>query len=409
MKFINAIIPDKFLPTAMRSDSKAVKNFSKDLALKKKRVTASLTHRRQFLATMQQDELKLAIEMAEMPECPRRDYLYDIYRVALRDGHLYGEAAKAINKVVGSPYGIFKKGSKEINELATRLLMKDWFEEYRCYHEEARLWGHSLIQFLDMVESNEEGVKFEFKCIDLIPREHVRPEEGFIVIDTSHETGIPFRDPVIAKQLRLIEIGKPKNLGTMLIVSKEVIWKNYSRSDWSRTSEKFGQPMVVLKLNTTDTKEIDKAEEQAKNFGNNLWMIVDPEDEVDLKEPTFKDSYKIYKEKALFCNDEMSKALTWQTGTSDEKAYVGSAEVHERVLNDYVEAAKRKQTYHINDTLIPFLIEHGYPLKDCEFRYLSYDEANPEAAAQKEAQQNKSGGGASGKKDQRPSSEDLLK
>lgn len=396
------------LPKAMRSDVKAVDGFKKALESKKKRVSSSLTMRRQFQATMQQDELKLAIEMAEQPERPRRDYLYDIYRVALRDGHLFGEYWKAINKVVGSPFGVFKKGGKEIDELATRLLQRAWFEEYRTYYEESRLWGHSLVQFLDMVQSTEQGVQLEFKNIDLIPREHVRPEEGFIVLDVSHETGIPFRDAHWAKELRLIEMGKPKNLGTLMIAAKEVIWKNYSRSDWSRHSEKFGMPHIVIKLATSDQKEIDKAEQQARDFGNNMWMILDQEDEYDLKEATFKDSYNIYKEKALFCNSEVSKALTWQTGTSDEKAYVGSAEVHERVLNDYVEAAKRKQTYHINDTLFPFLTEHGYPLKDREFRYLSYDEANPEAAQNKE--DNMQGrGGDPAKKEQRPSLEDLLK
>ena len=69
------------------------------------------------------------------------------------------------------------------------------------------------------------------------------------------------------------------------------------------------------------------------------------------------------------CNDETSKAVSWQTGTSDEKAFVGGAEVHERVLNDYVEARKRSQGYHINEELFPFLIENGYPLEGKEFRY----------------------------------------
>ena len=390
MKF-GFTIPEKWLPKAMQSDAKAMSTVMKQ---GKKRVTLNLTQRRQYVASMRQDELKLAIEYAEQTDRPRRDYLYEIYRQALKDGHFTGEYEKAINKVVGAPFGIYKKGSEEVDEAATRLLQRDWFEVYRTYFEEGDVfWGHSLVQFLDMVPSREKGIQAEFNKIDLIPREHVRPEEGWIVLDVNDEKGIPFRDPTIAKTLMLIEMGRPNNLGKLQIIAREYIWKNYSRSDWSRHSEKFGMPMVAIKAATTNTQELDKLEQMAKDFGNNLWMILDPEDEIELKEPTFKDSYQIYKEKVLMCNSEMSKATTWQTGTSDEKAFVGSSEVHERVMDDYTEWRKRKQTYHINDVLIPFLVEHGYPLQDCEFRYITYNESDPEEEEEVNGKKKGTGGG----------------
>lgn len=376
MKF-GISIPDSWKPHTWRSDVKALNEFKRQVETKgKKRVSHQLVKRRQFVATMQQDELKIAIMQAEDPIRPRRELLNEYYRQTLKDGHINGEYEKAINKVVGSPFAVFKTGTDDIDELATKLLMKAWFEDYRTYHEEARFHGHSLIQFLDPVPSNEKGIKLEFREVELINRDHVRPEDGYIVLDISHEIGIPFRE--LKKQLRLMEFGKRDNIGILQIAAKEYIWKNYSRSDWSRHSEKFGMPMVAIKAATTDKAEIDKLEQMAREFGNNLWMILDPDDEVDLKEPTFKDSYQIYKEKALFCNTEISKAFTWQTGTSDEKAYVGSSEVHERVLDAYVEARKRKQTFQINDELFPFLVEHGYPLQDREFRYIVMDESDPD-------------------------------
>lgn len=375
MKF-GISIPDSWKPQAWRSDVKAFNEFKRQMQTKgKKRVTHQITQRRQYIATMQQDELKIAIMQAEDPIRPRRELLNEYYRQTLKDGHIRGEYEKAINKVVGSPFAVFKRGTDDIDEIATKLLMKAWFEDYRAYHEEARFHGHSLIQFLDPVPSTEEGVQLEFREVELIPRDHVRPEDGYIVLDISHETGIPFRE--LKSQLRLMEFGKKDNIGILQIAAKEFIWKNYSRSDWSRHSEKFAMPIVAIKAASNDKAELDKLEQMAREFGNNLWMILDPDDEIDLKEPTFKDSYQIYKEKAVFCNTEISKAFTWQTGTSDEKAYVGSSEVHERVLDAYVEARKRKQTFQINDELFPFLIEHGYPLKDREFRYIVMDESDP--------------------------------
>lgn len=375
---------------------RAINEATKTLA-KKKRVNQQLTQRRQFLAEMKQDDLKIAIEWAENPDRPRRDYLLEMFATALRDGHLQGEMGKAIHKVVGSNWSIFKKGTDTVDELATRLLQKTWFEDYRTYFEEARFYGHSLVQFLDKVPSTEKGIQNEFKNIDLIRREHVRPEEGYIVLDVSHETGIPFRDKTIKKQLMLIEMGKPTDLGLMPTLLREFIWKNYSRSDWSRHSEKFGMPFLIVKLATTNEKEIQDAENMARNFGNNLWGIFDPEDQIELKESVFKDSFNMYKEKALMCNDETSKAVSWQTGTSDEKAYVGGAEVHERVLNDYVEWRKRKQAYHINEDLFPFLVENGYPLQDSEFRYYIPEDQQGE---DKETDNPKGQGGGPAKKPQ---------
>ncbi|MFD0997695.1 DUF935 family protein [Ohtaekwangia kribbensis] len=383
-------IPDKFLPKALTSEQRAV-----DQLKKTKRISAALVKRRNYIAEMKQDELKLAIEYAEDPIRPRRDLLYEIYRRCVEgDGHFMGEYEKAINKVVGAPFGLFPIGSDadaKADPIKTRLLKRNWFEEYVTYHEEGVFYGHSLIQFLDMVASNIEGVKFEFSTIDLIDREHVRPEDGYIVIEVSDEKGIPFRDPAIAKAARLIEIGKPRNLGKLKVIAKEYIWKNYSRSDWSRHSEKFGMPFIQIKTDTTNETELKKTEEMAANFGSNLWFIGDSSDEIEIKEASFKDSYQIYREKALFCNDEMSKATTWQTGTSDEKAFVGSSEVHADILDDYTEWRKRKVTYHVNDVLIPFLIENGYPLQGYEFRYLTYKETNPEEE-NKEDQQQGAGG-----------------
>lgn len=390
-------IPERWKPKFLRSDLKAVEKFRTDVK-KKKRVSVELTRRRTYIAKMEQDELKLAILQAEDTNRPRRDLLYEIYRQTLKDGHITGEYEKAINKVVGSQFAVFVTGTNDIDEIATAALQTQWFEDYRTYFEESRFWGHSLVQFLDLVPSTRKGMVREFREIDLIDRDHVRPEDGYIVLDTAHEVGIPFRDEAFRKSWRLFEFGKKNNIGLLQIAAKEFIWKSYSRSDWSRHSEKFGMPMIAVKAATTDKAELDYIQKMCEEFGSNLWMILDPDDEVELKEATFKDAYQIYREKALFCNDEVSKAFTWQTGTSDEKAFVGSSEVHERVLDAYVEARKRKQTYHINDVLFPFLIEHGYPLKDRQFRYIVLDESDPnqeEAEDQDKSDDNPRGSGGS--------------
>lgn len=418
MKF-GISLPKNLIPSFMRADQKALVHFKAELDkltkenanLKKtgpKRL--DLIRRKQYIATMQQDELKLAIQIAREVNRPRRDLLYAIYEeVWDNDGHTIGETRKAILKAIGSPFGVFKKGTEEINEEATRLLQKKWFEDTRKYFHQAGFWGHSLIQFIEWIPSKENGMKFEVKKVELVDREHVRPEEGFIVLDTAHQVGIPFRDDRYKRDLMIIEAGDPKYLGLLRVAAKEYIWKNYSRSDWSRHSEKFGMPMVAIKAATQDDKELDKLENMAREFGNNLWMILDPEDEIELKEPTFKDSYQIYKELAMFSNTEISKAISGATGTSDEKAFVGGAQVHENILNEFVEANKRAETYWINEEVFPFLIENGYPFDELEYRYLNYqgnEEDKEEEATDKPKP--KGAGGGPEKKPQRNTSTHAL-
>ena len=56
--------------------------------------------------------------------------------------------------------------------------------------------------------------------------------------------------------------------------------------------------------------------------------------------------------------------MNGQTGTSDEKSFVGSAEVHERVLDKFTEARLKRVQDIVNYKLLPFLQYHGYPITD---------------------------------------------
>jgi hypothetical protein len=342
----------------------------------KKRLSMQLTRRRQFVAIMQQDELKQAIDWAEDLERPRRNQLYAIYREVLRDAHLFSQMQTNILKVVGSPFGVFNKGSEEVDEQATRLLQRMWFEQYRKLYHEARFWGHSLIEFQDMQPGLDDGLEREFASVKLIDRDHVRPETGEVVLDIADEKGIPYREAPWNESL--IEVGEPNDLGILMIAAKEVIFKNFSRTDWSRHYEKYGIPLLAIKTASREKKELDEKQQMASEFGNNLWVILDDEDELQVIESQKTDAHHIYLEHIKLSNDENSKLIGGGAGLADQKSFVGSAEAQERILNDIVEAMKRKETFHHNSILFPLLVKHGYPFKGKEFRYLTYSQNNPD-------------------------------
>jgi SPP1 gp7 family putative phage head morphogenesis protein len=342
------------------------------------RLSINLTHYRTYKAEMQQDELRKAILMAEDPIRPDRTLLLAIYKEALRDPHLLSQFRTNILKVIGSPFAIFKEGTDEIDEDATRLFQTPWFNRFRYIYHETRGFGHTLVEFQQMMPPlRPNGLELEFKSVKVFPREHVRPETGEIILDSSIEKGIPYRDEPWNEWL--LEIGDPHDLGLLNIAAREVIWKNYSRTDWSRRSEKFGLPIIVIKTASRKKEELDKVEKMASEFGSNLYMILDDEDNFEIKESTKGDGHVIFKDMADFCDAQNSKLISGQTGTSDEKAFVGSAAVHENILNEYMEESMRNETYYNNEELFPFLIRHGYPLEGLEFRYLAFMKDQEEA------------------------------
>jgi hypothetical protein len=183
--------------------------------------------------------------------------------------------------------------------------------------------------------------------------------------------GFPYAENL--NRFFLVEVGDPEGLGVLELVCREVIWKNFARVDWSTASERFGMPFVFMKTHLDDDTEVAKRARMLANFGSKGWGIGDVDDEIQFVETSKTDFYKIYAENAKYCDEQISKLINGQTGTSDEKSFVGSAEVHERILDNFTDRRLRSLTNVINYELIPFLVFHGYPLDGMEFRFTELD------------------------------------
>ncbi len=361
---------------------KTVEQVKKELKNDSKaRLSFSVTKYRTFKADMQQDELRKGIDLAEDPISPDRSVLLAIYKEAMKDPHVLSQIRTNILKVIGSPFAVFKEGTDEIDEDATKLLQKPWFNRFRYLFHETPYYGHSLVEFQQMLPpTRPNGLKLEFKKVKVFPREHVRQETGEIILDLSLKKGIPYREEPWNEWF--LEIGESHDLGLLHILCRYVIWKNYSLTDASRYGEKFGMPIIVMKTKSRKKEELEEQESMASNFGNNLWMILDDEDEFEVQWPKNQQGHKMFIENAEFYDSQMSRLIAGQESTSTEKAFVGSAEVHERILNEYIEEAMRQETFFNNEELFPFLMKHGYPLEGLEFRYLKF--MNDEEDAEKE-------------------------
>ncbi len=296
-------------------------------------------------------DLEDAVVRAKDIEFPSRELLYRIYENSY-DLHVKSQIRTAIFKVISQPWQIVDENGKPNKEL-TELLKKKWFDRLNKYIVDTEFWGHSLIYFF----LGENGESTNTK---LFPRIHVNPEKESIIPDLSEpDKLVSYKDDGIFQSV-FIEVGEGGDMGLLKDITRHSILKSYSLKDWARSSEKWGDPHVILQSAAQSEDENDEKEAFLKNFGNNGYAIIDKEDEVKLLERSQAgNAHHIFLDYIKLNNEENSKGINGQVVTSDEKAFVGSAEVQERILNDYTESRLRSLMYFHNEITIPFLTAYN--------------------------------------------------
>lgn len=332
---------------------------------KRKRIYSQLVRQRSYRTELEMDKLGEAIESAKDPERPNRDSLLSIYNQIQKDRHLKSQVETAINEIQQSEYQLSIDGNA--NEELKDLFDAEWFDDFIQYAAEAEFWAHSLIEF---PEVNEARV---FDDCFLIDRENVEPVKGDVIINKMTDTRLPYRENM--DELNLIEIFGKENLGIFEYAAEEVILKKYARTDWSQSSERYGMPFLDYATDVEDKKELDRIEEMCANFASNGYIVRGKDDLVEIKQAQSGDFYKIYMESIEFSNKENSKLVNGQTATAESQAFVGTAEVHERIMGVFTRARLRRIQNHVNGKLIPLMIAAGYEkaelLAKAKYQYIA--------------------------------------
>jgi hypothetical protein len=124
---------------------------------------------------------KRAWQMATNSENPRRQKLYEIYIECGLDSHLSGCIDQRKGFLKQKAFKLTDKSGKE-NAEVTNIFENTWFKNFVDYCLDSIYWGHSLIEFGDILR---DGVpRFDF-C-DIVPRENVVPEYGVILKKVTH-------------------------------------------------------------------------------------------------------------------------------------------------------------------------------------------------------------------------------
>lgn len=361
MNLINKINPfsrsNSFKATEIKLREEEKKEVKKAMGL-----IAKIVQNAESITRKDIDDWKQAWELALWHERPRRYRLMDIYRTAMVDNHLSAAVQNRKMKVLRQKWKVIDRETGEEDEERTELLTRPWFRQFTSLALDARFYGHSLIQFGDLVGG-------QFHRVQLVNRSHVVPELGLFLIEKTDENskGIDYRQPPYSNWV--LEVGDPYDLGLLLKATPQAIAKKNMMLFWDDFGEIFGSPMRYGTTNTRDKKVLDQLESALETMGQAAYAVIPEGAQISLLENNRPDAYQIYDKRIDRCNSEISKLINGQTMTMDNGSSKSQSEVHERVGDQIIQADKDDLRDVVNTVLFPFLSMHGYDLDGYEWVY----------------------------------------
>jgi phage gp29-like protein len=292
---------------------------------------------------------RAAMLQAESLHYPNRQELYRLYKDVMLDAHLTGLIATRKYQILQSEYKVVDKAGNEVED-KTELLKHKWFYDFIDLSLDSIYYGFSLIQFGAL----ENDV---FRTIDLVPRQYVKQEFDIVVETPAAITGENFLDAKYKGWV--IGVGQKRDLGLLAKAAPYVLWKKGAMQAWAEYTEIFGTPIRIGKTNVRDEVTRSNMENFLKNMGVSAYGVFDTDDLIELVESNRTDAFDVFDKMIDRCNSELSKLILGQTGTTDEKSYSGSANVHERVLKMYGEADEMLLDSIFTYQLVPLLNYHG--------------------------------------------------
>lgn len=310
---------------------------------------------------------KQSIDMATRPPYFRKTLLYDICKQASFDGLVVAQTQTRKNGVLSEKFVLTQNG-KDV----TKEIEKPYFRAILGNILESIYWWASAIELRKNTKNEVD--------IFVIEPQYICNERRLILPNPRGLEGIS-----VDAFENLLLFTNEDVLGILAKVAKYTIYKGLSESDWANHSETFGKPWLVMKTDETDNTALEIRKNSLANMGANPFNIIGKEEEltaIDTKQQSPETMYKTFIETA---EKNISWIMVGQQATSDQKSFVGSAEVQERILSWYVTADMIYAQNAINLQVLPLLAKLGIIPEGCFFdwQYFVDKKIIPKAEKQK--------------------------
>ena len=350
------------IETAILSRVKSTSLFSEYY----KRTESRVDYTRQATLYKAQEikDWKLAIASATDPYFPRRGNLSRFYQSLKLDNHLSSVIDSRIMRVQRSSYKIVNDAGVE-NEDLKKLLERPWFDDLVRLVVGKVFQGTTLIELFDLDETGE------LAHVKEIPQTNFIAQTGLILNFEWDMDGTSYKEGIYADYY--IQVGDDWELGMLNELAMIILAKKLGLGSWMSYIDKFGVPPVFVTTDRQDPKRAEELFEMLTNFRSNNFTILKGNEKVEIPNNYQSDAYQSFKALNEFADEQISKRVLGNTASTDKKAFVGAAEVQERVSQDRYEADKLLFKYFFNTQIRQRLAKLSSVYADFATHTIIYD------------------------------------
>lgn len=331
-------------------------------------VVGQVTVARVTLRSQDMANWQAAINQARNELMPRRRALYELYDNLVLDAHLHAVLSKRTTNVTNKRVEWVQEGASDelLNRIYSDIIDTPWFHDFLTHAMSVVAYGPTVIELVP-----EDGL---ISRCEVVPRANVVPERGYIAEDALNPDRplVHYRnDPVYSTYL--IEVGKPKDLGALVIALPYLLWKRDGFADFAQFAELFGMPFRTGTYNPYDEGTRDKLNQALSQMGGAGYAVIPEGAKVEFHNAggSGGNQGSVFKDLVELCNAELSKLFLGNTLTTEQgdKGARSLGEVHQGVEHDIALADMRRIEHLLNWELKDRLAALGYPIQDGYFRF----------------------------------------
>lgn len=315
-------------------------------AIKNRRLEIYFFKNHHSLYRQELDAYRNAREAWYDPYTPTTWDMQEVYREAVKnDAHLRALINTRIHLVLSNEFALYLNEKRVDNGL----LKTPWFRKKLRFDLESQFYGYSLMY----------PVVHNGKIIDIKPieRGYFVPQKNYLLQDPYHREGMQIDG--LEKYIWKTEIGNDC-FGLLETAAPLTILKRHSWSAWDEFEQVFGIPIRIATVSGSDQEKMNVLEALIGSRKSSVG-VVGPNTNIEVKDSNQSDAHKVFSEKILLVNKELSKLLLGQTMTTDDGSSNAQSETHFKMQTAIIKEDTIQLLSHIN-AFLPVLRSWGYDL-----------------------------------------------
>lgn len=284
------------------------------------------------------------------------------------DAHLMSCVENRILPIKCAPFKLTDAGGKEATKEIKALLERPWMLDAYDLILAHIYEGPKLLCMFDL---NDNG---ELIKIEEIPQSNFIPQKGIILKEEFDNEGTSYREGIYKDYY--FQVGKDWSLGLFSMLATIVLSKKLALGSWISYIEKYGIPPIFAITDRMDQNRLNELYDMLQNFRQNSFAVLQGNEKIEVPQGYNVDAHNTFKSlMSDICDNYISKAIQGSSGLTDEKSFVGAAEVQERILGYRHKVDKLIFKYYFNEEIKPRLIKLSSVYKPLEQYTFEYDES----------------------------------